>query len=286
MGPPVRYAGVPFKKFPGDRSTGRFAISDDRFWSEPGGHRIGEVQGDVCSWKVLFMLVKQLKCLGLLASVVAGITVCSPLAQADSITQFDFSFSSSDKSVSGSGILNVAVNNDGISYTATSGSITLPDPTVSNTSSGFVGTFALDSGLNDSVYSSAGLSPDGKNYVLSSDGYFYFDDQLYFPQPNNADLSGFLLDVGGLLFTNGSVSSPQEINLYQSGSYVYYENNGNNEAVSFELTPMGKNASVGGSAAVPLPSAAGVGLSMFAVLAVCPGLRKRLGGFGHSGAHA
>jgi hypothetical protein len=222
-----------------------------------------------------FMAERNLKWLAVGAFVLAGLVLGAPLALADSITEFQFSFSSTDHAVSGSGTLDVTLNSDSVSYTATSGSITLPDPTVSSSTGGFKGTFALEPTTGDSVYSAAGESPDGSDYYLSKSGYFYYDNQLYYPQPN-ADLNGFLLDVGGLLFSNGASPTPEEINLYQSGNYVYYQNDGTNEAVNFTLTPIANGAVTGGSA-VPLPPAAGVGFAMLAGLGVFAGLRRRLG---------
>jgi len=130
---------------------------------------------------------------GLFVAVIAAptfgsITPGKTLSGAGADPEYVVTFTSLDNTIIGSGTIDATANGDG-SYTATTGSITFssgPD----------IGTFDLFP------------NPNGTSQATSPSGAFYYDNQL---SPIVA--AGGLLDIDGLLFTNGST----EVNLWGNG---------------------------------------------------------------------
>lgn len=131
------------------------------------------------------------------------------LSGANSAHATNFAFTFTSGLTNAYGILNASLNPDLVSYTATSGSVTVAGPP------SVTGTFGLF------------LNPNGTAQATSPSGFFLYDNQL-FPASNPT------LNSNGLLFTGNGV----EINLFNQGGDIYYENTNFNTFGQFTLTPI------------------------------------------------
>jgi hypothetical protein len=84
------------------------------------------------------------------------------------------------------------------------------------------------------------------SYWLTESGYFYVDNEM-FPLQVNA-----LLDIAGLYFVD--TKSGHEVNIYWDGSnYIYYDNSGFNEPVTFTIQETNP-PTPGGPTQIPEPA--------------------------------